>query len=448
MFFLSGCSHEPTPKFELDSLAGYDVEEDSKLSEEESEQDIQESDLPMTPFPWSEEGTDETCSDNVDNNHNGYVDCDDFSCSRNLAVEVCGSDSRYENSAEFCSNSIDDDNDGLADCLDPDCYKNPFHHVCENIGPEGGCGSADDLDGDGYVGCDDYDCLLGDFDCDLGARKRVLFDQTLDETASGGGGSDWVIDGLNGWPQPSNPEEGDEWNGSLSSFGFDLLMSGQYLVESLPSHTGTLSYNDSANLYDLSRYDVLVLFEPSRQMSRNEKNAIIQFVISGGGLLMVANHVGADRDGNGFSAPQVFNDMMEDNDIQEDPFGFLFDEVDLEVEQPLETISNTEHPVISGPIGEVNRIGFYFGCSARITDTNSTAKGLIFLNSLDDESMEIVVGVSEVGSGRVVFVTDSAIGGDGTDSHGNTRTDHDSWRNSSLDNSTLFLNSIFWLSGE
>jgi hypothetical protein len=35
------------------------------------------------------EGSNETCSDGIDNNDNGFVDCDDFDCSRNPRVNVC-----------------------------------------------------------------------------------------------------------------------------------------------------------------------------------------------------------------------------------------------------------------------------------------------------------------------------------------------------------------------
>lgn len=56
--------------------------------------------------------------------------------------------------------------------------------------------------------------------------------------------------------------------------------------------------------------DVVVIFEPSRGLSPNEQDALVNYMLAGGGLLAVANHVGADRDGNGFSAPEVWNDLI------------------------------------------------------------------------------------------------------------------------------------------
>jgi len=413
---------------------GLDVEEADAFEREPSQ------------FPWSAESTDSTCSDGSDNDENGYSDCADFGCSRNIAVTVCGDDAQYEASPDLCDNGGDDDGDGLVDCADPDCGRNPFHDVCEKAFPEPSCGLGTDGDGDGLVDCADTDCLLDGGECDTTTFTRVLFDQTIDETSAGGPNSDWVIDGMGSHPVPSDPTGPNEWNGALSSFGFALWQSGDYLVESLPSWSGRLTYSDQSNAQDLSRYDILVLFEPSRAMTDAEKTAIIQFVLDGGGLLAVANHVGADRDGNGYSAPMVFNDMLTNNDVAADPFGFGFDENDIHTGAPLTRVVGTTHPVIAGAAGTVGRIGFYDGCSAYLTGTNGTAVGLILFDDAASTSEGIAVGAVEAGEGRVVFLTDSAIGGDGTDSHGTVQSDHDSWDNSAQDNRALFLNAMDWLS--
>ncbi|WP_452225534.1 hypothetical protein [Lacinutrix chionoecetis] len=49
--------------------------------------------------------------------------------------------------AEICSNGLDDDNDGFIDCDDFDC---------ENF--ECNCNDSIDNDGDGSTDCDDSDC--------------------------------------------------------------------------------------------------------------------------------------------------------------------------------------------------------------------------------------------------------------------------------------------------
>lgn len=390
-------------------------------------------------FPWSGESTDMVCDDSADNDDNGYTDCDDFSCSRNPSVFVCGADSVYESTPNLCANGSDDDGDGRVDCKDPDCFKNPFHDVCDKPRSDTDC--VKDGDGDGQVGCDDLDCRIDVVACPPAAGSlRILFDQTIDETAGNGPNSDWVVDSWGRIPAPSNPLVADEWSGALSGFGFALYKGG-HRIENLVAWDGRISFEDSNNPQDLALYDVVVLIEPSRRMRPDEKASIINYVRAGGGLLAVANHRSADRDGNGWSAPEIFNDMFDDNPVMKDPFGFRFDEVDVELETAIDNVLNTGHPVIDGPEGVVERIGFYIGDTARLTGSNPTAVGLVAL----DDSSKLVVGAVEVGAGRVVFVTDSAISGDGTDSHGNNLNSHDAFNDSYEDNRALFLNAIAWL---
>lgn len=392
-------------------------------------------------FPWAGESTDELCADGSDNDDNGYADCEDFSCSRNPSVFACGADSVYESTPDLCQNGQDDDGDQRVDCEDPDCFKNPFHAVCDKPRVDDDCVA--DGDGDGLVGCDDADCRVDVAACPPAAGSlRVLFDQTNDETAGLGPNSDWVVDAWGRLPAPSNPAQADDWAGALSGFGFDLYAAG-HRIESLVAWDGRISFMDAGNPQDLARYDVLVLVEPSRRMRPEEKAAIVQFVLAGGGLLAVANHRSADRDGNGWSAPEVFNDMFDDNPVMADPFGFRFEEVDEELETATDNVLDAAHPVVSGPAGEVAEIGFYTGCTATLTGSNPQAVGLVALA----QAAKLVVGAAEAGAGRVVFVTDSAIAGDGTDSHGNRLTDHDAWNDAGLDNRALFLNAITWLGG-
>lgn len=423
---------------EQDSQAGADAQQDA------AEQDAAEP-LPSTAFPWSSESTNEACSDGQDNDGNSYSDCDDFACSRNPAVFVCGKDSAYENSPEACSDGTDNDGDGLVDCADPDCAKNPFHDACPARTMEQGCGTGADTDGDGKVDCEDYDCLLTHDGCDRSAFRRVLFDLSLDETAADGPNSDWIVDRGGRYPSPSNPAGPNDWSGALSSFGYELFASGQYLIESLPSWSGKLTYGDSNNPQDLQHYDVLVLMEPSRQMTMPEKQAVLQFVAGGGGLLAVANHLDSDRDGNGFSSLQVFNDLFQNNPVKADPLGFQFDEVNINVSTPLARIENASHPVIQGPFGQVTQIGLYQGCSAHLTVADADHTALVQLDDAPDSASKIVVGAVQAGAGRVVFVTDSAIAGDGTDSHGNKNPAHDAWNDASRDNRVLMLNAVSWL---
>jgi hypothetical protein len=50
----------------------------------------------------SDESSDETCSDGVDNDGDGYLDCIDYSCARNPSVTVCGSNDMAQESCDDC----------------------------------------------------------------------------------------------------------------------------------------------------------------------------------------------------------------------------------------------------------------------------------------------------------------------------------------------------------
>jgi Ca2+-binding EF-hand superfamily protein len=94
------------------------------------------------------ENTAARCSDGIDNDGNGYVDCDDFGCS---GLGACSSSS--ESGAASCSDGIDNDGDGYIDCRDFDC---DGFNDCERF--EQSCSDGIDNDGDGLTDCEDNNC--------------------------------------------------------------------------------------------------------------------------------------------------------------------------------------------------------------------------------------------------------------------------------------------------
>ena len=68
-----------------------------------------------------------SCSDGVDNDGDGFTDCEDFSCTKNPDVSVCN---EPEDNDMACSDDIDNDGDGFTDCDDFDCAMNPMISVC------------------------------------------------------------------------------------------------------------------------------------------------------------------------------------------------------------------------------------------------------------------------------------------------------------------------------
>ena len=71
---------------------------------------------------------DALCDDCIDNDKNGYVDCKDFGCSKDMTVTVCG----HEDTDALCSDGTDNDGNNFIDCKDFNCCKNSQVTVCAN----------------------------------------------------------------------------------------------------------------------------------------------------------------------------------------------------------------------------------------------------------------------------------------------------------------------------
>ena len=93
----------------------------------------------------------EICSDGIDNDNDGVVDCNDKDCAATCTREVS------------CTNGLDDDHDGLTDCADPDCGSACTH--------ETSCTNGIDDDKDGLIDCKDPDCATS-----CGAMETSCFD--------------------------------------------------------------------------------------------------------------------------------------------------------------------------------------------------------------------------------------------------------------------------------
>jgi Sulfatase-modifying factor enzyme 1 len=97
-----------------------------------------------------DEQGEEYCSDNIDNDGDGAVDCDDSGC--------FGQPHCMAETGQFkCSDNIDNDSDQLIDCDDPDCSGEV---ICNQESDNITCSDNIDNDSDGAVDCDDEDCQV------------------------------------------------------------------------------------------------------------------------------------------------------------------------------------------------------------------------------------------------------------------------------------------------
>jgi len=112
----------------------------------------------------------EICDNEIDDDGNGFTDCDDWACAGNVACPA-----KAENDDTLCADGLDNDEDGLIDCADPSCSGHPHVTVCT----ETNCTDGIDNDGDTHIDCADWDCLYTEPTCAVG--KEIT-----DETCSDG----------------------------------------------------------------------------------------------------------------------------------------------------------------------------------------------------------------------------------------------------------------------
>ncbi|MEV6791673.1 hydrolase [Streptomyces sp. NPDC051320] len=271
---------------------------------------------------------------------------------------------------------------------------------------------------------------------------RVLFDNTKAETA---GNADWIIGTSQPDPlgQDATPSTESDWTGALSSWGVALQKTGDYALKTLPSGN-TISYGTSSAL-DLKNFDTFVLPEPNVLLSAAEKTAVMKFVQNGGGLFLISDHTGSDRNNDGSDAVDVINDLMTNNSVDgTDPFGFSVDQLNIGTDNP-RAVSDSSDPVLNGSFGKVTGSIIRNGTTVTLKPAdNAAAKGLVYRTGSSGNTGAFFA-TSTFGSGRVAFWGDSSPIDDGTGQSGNTL--YDGWNDPAGTDAELGLNGTEWLSG-
>lgn len=296
------------------------------------------------------------------------------------------------------------------------------------------------------------------------SQQKFLFDASKAETA---GNADWIID-ADKWnldyspnahtggyeanaqqiPTPSqnnissNTSE-NYWKGALSAWGVELIKKG-YFVETRP-YNGDITYLDQSNPQDLSNYAVFVVCEPNIKFTSSEKTAIIQFVKNGGGLFMISDHNNSDRNGDGYDSPAIWNDLINNNAVADNPFGIKFD-YEFFNEQTNNIPNTTDDPLINGSYGKVTRVEFYGGTSMTLyPNQNSSVKGVVYEEgSSTSGTKNVMCAYATYGTGKVVALGDSSPADDGSGDNGDNL--YDGWLEDANGNHRkLIMNGSVWL---
>lgn len=269
----------------------------------------------------------------------------------------------------------------------------------------------------------------------LYSQNKILFDATKAESA---GNADWIIDADShnlGWGNSGGYIGGSDsnaqrfptpaqsgittttietyWNGALSYWAIDCVKKG-YQVETLP-FGGSITYGNSSNLQDLSNYKAFVVDEPNILFTAAEKTAILNYVANGGGLFMIADHDISDRNNDGNDSPHIWNDLMTNNTIANNPFGISFDYVNIS--GTYNNIANLPtDPILHGTTGNVTQVMWSGGTTMTINTTqNPTIKGVVFKTGASNTgTTNVLCAYGNYGNGKVAAVGDSSITDDGT----------------------------------
>ncbi len=269
---------------------------------------------------------------------------------------------------------------------------------------------------------------------------KVLFDNAHAETA---GNADWVISSSQPNPlkENPNPQVETDWTGGISSWGVALQKTGRY---SLMTNTSTITYGNTSNPLDLSNFNAFILPEPNTLFTSSEKTAILTFVHNGGGLFMVADHNGSDRNNDGYDSLHIFNDLMNNGGVGNDPFGIQFDVADIAHDYPGVDTPNSD-PILRGPFGTGTTSLIDAGTTETISPTdNPNVVGVVYTTgSSNTGTTGVFISRSTYGSGRVVATGDSSAIDDGTCESGNKC--YNGWGDSGAQNGVLYPNATEWL---
>ena len=300
------------------------------------------------------------------------------------------------------------------------------------------------------------------------AQTKILFDATKAESAAN---ADWVIDAdthnlsWSSGPATTNGNESNPqryptplqstvtsttaesyWEGCLSAWGIDLVKKG-YEVETLPYNVA-ITYGNTSNVQDLSNYKVFIIDEPNIKFTVTEDSAIKKFVRNGGGLFIISDHDGSDRNNDGIDSPHVLNALMDTASSKPYPFGIRFDYVDISGTYANVLISSTD-PLLHGVMGAVTEVMWSNGTTLTLKPTNnSTVKGVCYKTGASTTgTTNCLVAYSSYGAGRVVAMGDSSPADDGTGDP-NDQSLYNGWTGDASGNhEKLIVNATIWLVG-
>jgi hypothetical protein len=237
----------------------------------------------------------------------------------------------------------------------------------------------------------------------------------------------------------------DYWQGAVSAWGVELVKLG-HTVETLPIG-GQITFGNGSNVQDLSNYDVFISIEPNIDFTAAERTAILSFVNAGGGLFMIADHPGSDRNSDGVDSPVIWNNLD-----SKTYFGIEFATTGSYyniVQDPNNNFLNVSGDPITKPgtSDAATALGFHNGTTLNLYPANNASvAGKCWMNGVSQSSTtQVTFATATYGAGRVAALGDSSPADDGTGDPGDSL--YVGWASTTATNDRWHMNASIWLAG-
>jgi hypothetical protein len=263
---------------------------------------------------------------------------------------------------------------------------------------------------------------------------RVLFDSAHKQAVSN---ACWIIDSTSSAdPVPASPTSATDWQGAISSWGFDLFSSGRYTIKQLPVGA-SLTYGGGGS-GDLSNFDVFISDEPELTFSSTEQAAMVTFVNAGKGVMLISDHAGANRCSSCTQAATVINDFLVSG--AGTSFGAKTDLNDIGTSGLIGNIvtsASLAQTFGNGPFGAGSTFSYHSGTSVSVT--NSSVAQVV----VDSSSGGMIVASTPSAAGRFVLIGDSSPEEDGSAAACPSANVHNGW--AEANDRAIVLNATAWL---
>ncbi len=160
----------------------------------------------------------------------------------------------------------------------------------------------------------------------------------------------------------------------------------EYTLATNPSGRA-LTYGNTSNAQDLTKYDVLVIPEPNTAFTAAERTAIMTFVKNGGGLFLIVDHDQSDRNNDGVDSVDIANQLFSSNGVDNtDPFGVTVAYQNISNENTANLGSGAStHPVVNGAWGTATKSILRGATTFTLDKTaNANAKCLLYRASVSN----------------------------------------------------------------